>query len=100
VTKQFSKAEIVAPWVDVFSGVCFSGQLLRLHAGRTGSAEFEADQLPNLGSLIVGPNAVLKIKRQANTRTLRFSPKTILTDASGLAPGRQPLRLVVEAADV
>jgi len=96
MTKRVDTSKKIIPWVDVFSGSCFTGSLQRLHPPR--SAAFDGWELDKVGSIIVGPNAILKVDLRGASKPVTLSPRTILTDTSHLTPGKRRLRLVVQPA--
>ena len=71
------------PWIDLYTGLGFRGTLHRLCIeGANRSTEFPKKDLPIFRSFIVGPGVVAQVHLQEQTRPIRFSPKTVLPDAS------------------
>jgi len=86
-------------WVDVFSGTFFSGQMRRFHInGTKGRVVAEGKPLSSIRSLIVGPNAVVRIGGAGGEGPIEIRSRTVLPDTSEIAHGKQKLRLILEPA--
>jgi hypothetical protein len=87
------------PWVDVFTGSNFSGQIHRFHGRSSGrSVVYPRKKLPKICSIIVGPGAVAQFERGGGSQLIRLQSRTILPDTSRFTSGHPILSLMVAPA--
>lgn len=98
MTKRMHEWNENIGWVDIFSGDCFSGEMHRLRASNAARPkEFRGEKLPRVRSIIVGPNALLKVSHHGKSKAVTLSPRTILKDAAHLVIAKEKMKLVVES---
>ena len=64
-------------WVDVYREGTFSGRIYRLGPG-------EKTRMDKVGSMIVGPRAMVRIVSRSGREILQLPPRKVVTDVSKL----------------
>jgi hypothetical protein len=87
------------PWVDLFSGPHFEGELVRLYPDqKDNGASAVKKQLPKFGSIIVGPNVQAKVYLQGKARPIVLRANTVLPLASSRLNGSDVSQLILVPA--
>jgi|SRR5579862_3233789 hypothetical protein len=77
-------------WIDIFSKSFFQGRMQRLRLpSRKNKGIYDAKELSPIGSVIVGPGAVVELIRGGKSANIRLKQGTILTDTSRLTHGKR-----------
>jgi hypothetical protein len=87
------------PWVDVFSGSTFTGEMRRITLKSSEKVlVIGRKEAAKIRSVVVGPDATARFDRRPSRRPVVLVPRTIVRDISHLARDGQELKFVVEPA--